>query len=349
MPGNKSNIQTFIDYDYRLVYFKVFSDKIRLKQIMLNLISNSVKFTKSGSISISAKLVTNENSHNLNFPSYDVEILVEDTGIGIKEEYVKLLQEKSTDLIKLNIDESYNEMGSGIGISIIKVITSKLKHEFFIQSELNSGSKFKILIKNILPLDIWSLDSQNIKTLKQDNVSYNLCSVTNKSFTEKESVLDHDKSFREKNKLLSYKFVSDKNLSIQVKQKILICDDCASIVSSISNLIKRNNYLINKFDIVESFDGIESLYQVYQDQIKGNLIKILFIDENMEYLIGSKTIEIIRDLEKHNKIRKIYIISLTAFIDEWNVADIKAKGADMVLFKPLNSAVLGEIIEQFSL
>jgi len=55
------NINPILEYDENIDYFLIYSDEIRLKQIILNIISNSVKFTKRGYIKIEAK-VSDENS-----------------------------------------------------------------------------------------------------------------------------------------------------------------------------------------------------------------------------------------------------------------------------------------------
>ena len=81
--------------DEEIDTLKIITDENRLKQILLNLISNSVKFTQSGLIQL--KVEFSENNR--------LQIIVKDTGIGIKEEDKHLIFQ---DNVQLNVDQKYN-------------------------------------------------------------------------------------------------------------------------------------------------------------------------------------------------------------------------------------------------
>ena len=72
-------------------------------------------------------------------------------------------------------------------------------------------------------------------------------------------------------------------------------------------LISKN---INDCSIIEASDGIELLNIVMRD--KNNKINCIFIDEKMEYLNGSETVQIIRKLQNLNKFNSYSIVSITA-------------------------------------
>ena len=76
---NQKQIDLSIKFDPRLHKRKVFSDRSRIKQVFLNLLSNALKFTFEGHIKISTQCV-NMNGKDM------IEFKVEDTGIGIKDE-----------------------------------------------------------------------------------------------------------------------------------------------------------------------------------------------------------------------------------------------------------------------
>jgi signal transduction histidine kinase len=61
---------------------QVYSDEIKLKQILINLLSNSIKFTRKGKITLTVNLTQNNS---------DIEFSVEDTGQGIDERHTKSL------------------------------------------------------------------------------------------------------------------------------------------------------------------------------------------------------------------------------------------------------------------
>ncbi len=114
------NIDTKLIISKEIKNYSIEADEFRLKQVLLNLISNSVKFTIKGKIYIKCKLKKIIDEHIV------FKITIEDTGIGIKEEDKKRMFK---DYEMLNIQENlkYNKTGSGLGLSICKCLTSKMK------------------------------------------------------------------------------------------------------------------------------------------------------------------------------------------------------------------------------
>jgi len=95
---------------------KIFSDEKRLKQVLLNLISNSFKFTSQGNIKI---IVDYQQTSN------EIYFRIEDTGIGIKKED----QDKIFStffMVKNEETAEYNKMGSGLGLNICRKIVNQL-------------------------------------------------------------------------------------------------------------------------------------------------------------------------------------------------------------------------------
>ena len=129
---NKTNkIKPFLVIDENIHNLTIYSHDKHLKQIILNLISNAFKFTKSGFIKIEAKFISLYNS---------VEICVDDSGIGIKDPL--FIFNKS-----IHKDQDYNTQGSGLGLQICKTLSDALNHKLTIESVHNEGTKFKLLIE----------------------------------------------------------------------------------------------------------------------------------------------------------------------------------------------------------
>jgi signal transduction histidine kinase len=115
----------------------IISDEWRLRQILLNLLSNSVKFTYQGEVLV--KIYTEGTSLIFN---------VIDTGIGIKEENKqKLFKPFSMETM------NQNDMGSGLGLFIVKEISSKLGGDLNFQSEYSKGSNFTLTLPNKNPIN----------------------------------------------------------------------------------------------------------------------------------------------------------------------------------------------------
>ena len=126
---NKADkIETKLEIDENINNMTVLTDEDRLKQILLNLISNAVKFTLSGVIKI--KVTYNIENHS-------IEICVVDTGLGIKSEDYHLIFQ---DNVQLNLEKEYNRNGSGLGLSISKSIANSLDHEIGFSSKFGEGS-----------------------------------------------------------------------------------------------------------------------------------------------------------------------------------------------------------------
>lgn len=123
-----------------------YSDVGRIKQVLLNLISNALKFTQQGGIVVSIKLKRKfdeglfERSRHLAFK-------VRDTGIGIPEE-------EQSELFKLfgtirSHRDGVNKRGTGLGLSISKKLTQSMGGDIKIKSEVGVGTTLKFFVKEI--------------------------------------------------------------------------------------------------------------------------------------------------------------------------------------------------------
>jgi signal transduction histidine kinase/CheY-like chemotaxis protein len=112
-------------------------DEIRIRQILINLLNNAVKYTKNGHISLDVSMEKyNENSIKLFFK-------VSDTGIGIKSKDIKLLFEEFT-----RVDTKSNEgiEGSGLGLAIVNNICKAMNGQITISSVYGQGSVFTAIL-----------------------------------------------------------------------------------------------------------------------------------------------------------------------------------------------------------
>ena len=125
------------------------------------------------------------------------------------------------------------------------------------------------------------------------------------------------------------------------KQKFLIVDDnyynSEATKNILTKLFKETGLEI---EFVICSDGVDIIHQIIQDQSKGNEIKCVITDENMEYMNGSEAIRIIRNMERRNKIKRVNIISVTGNDDAQLSGEITKAGAQMVLSKPLSKSLI---------
>lgn len=124
--------------DLNLVIFSdtprwLIGDKLRLKQILLNLIGNAIKFTDQGRVVI--KVSIEDQSQD----QVDIEIIVEDSGIGISDEDQKNLFQAFS---QVESSDSRRFSGSGLGLVISKNLATLMGGDITMHSELGQGSKF---------------------------------------------------------------------------------------------------------------------------------------------------------------------------------------------------------------
>ena len=119
----------------------VVGDPTRLAQILSNLVTNAIKFTSEGKITVSA-LLKNKDEANT-----QIDFEVADTGIGIAEDKIEYIFERFT---QASADTTRKYGGTGLGLTITKRIIELLGGNIQVESKLGKGStfKFSLLFRN---------------------------------------------------------------------------------------------------------------------------------------------------------------------------------------------------------
>lgn len=129
----------------------ILADKTRAKQILINLVGNSIKFTKKGKVSVRV------------FMELDKIVLeVKDTGVGISEEEQGKLFEP---FVQANAGTREAFGGSGLGLTIVKKIVSAVQGNIVLESEPGKGSTFSIYLPCVIP------DASTIEKQRESNLS----------------------------------------------------------------------------------------------------------------------------------------------------------------------------------
>lgn len=122
---------------------ELYTDQVRLNQIMFNLLSNALKFTHQGSISVSFELESIFNSDNAGLI-----IRVQDTGIGIDESKIDAVFEP---FVQEEETTTREYGGTGLGLTIVKNLVDMLEGDIQVRSAKGEGSEFVIEIPVELP------------------------------------------------------------------------------------------------------------------------------------------------------------------------------------------------------
>ncbi|WP_241489632.1 ATP-binding protein [Lacinutrix algicola] len=127
-----NNVKLHFEYDDNLPH-NYNADQLKISQILINLIGNSIKFTKNGDIWVRASKINEENG------IYNVRFEVQDNGIGISTEKQEHMFE-SFSQGSIQINRKYG--GTGLGLSIVKGLIDILKGKIYLKSMLGQGSTF---------------------------------------------------------------------------------------------------------------------------------------------------------------------------------------------------------------
>jgi len=168
----EKNIKLITEYDKKIPKVLV-GDPVRLHQIILNLVSNAVKFTSKGKIIVRVNLLDEDEDQ------VTIQFAVSDTGIGIEankiENIFENFQQASSGTSRL-----YG--GTGLGLAIVKHLVEPQGGTISVVSKINEGSTFSFTLSFLktnvtaeLELDIVELDSEikNIKVLVAEDIVLN--------------------------------------------------------------------------------------------------------------------------------------------------------------------------------
>lgn len=165
--ASDNNIKIHMEYDSDLP-LNFNADQLKISQILINLIGNSIKFTKDGDIWVRAKKINEKDG------VYNICFEVEDNGIGISKEKQEYMFE-SFSQGSIQINRKYG--GTGLGLSIVKGLIDLLNGKIYLKSELGKGSTFffeipmqytEELVKEVKTnyfKDVNKVDLDNIKIL----------------------------------------------------------------------------------------------------------------------------------------------------------------------------------------
>jgi PAS domain S-box-containing protein len=132
----EKNLMLVKEYDQRIPDV-LLGDHVRLHQIILNLVSNAVKFTKEGKITVGVTLL-DENDKTVN-----IQFVVSDTGIGMNEDQIPTVFD--------NFKQAYTDTsrlygGTGLGLAIVKQLVEAQGGMMSVKSKINVGSEFSFVL-----------------------------------------------------------------------------------------------------------------------------------------------------------------------------------------------------------
>lgn len=302
-------LKIIIDVPKKII---ISTDQDRILQIILNLLTNAIKFTFNGTIKIFA-----EQHKDSCFVS------ISDTGIGMNRQTRENLER----LLNGEFGHKVHKQSSGIGLglmisnALIKAIAKTPKKGINFISTENRGSSFSFVIPHILS----EPESSDIFINIEEDLSLNISSTHRKS--SKGGRLHHKLS----NKLL---------FPPTAVRKALIVDDEPYNIFALEKALKSFDLQVDK-----AFNGKDAI-----EKIKGDSnIKLVFMDVNMPVMNGIDATVALKSIIKSREIQDLLIIGVTAYVNTKDIQNCYSAGMDHVLNKPVQKSTLREVLEKYDI
>ena len=145
---------------------ELYGDEVRIKQILINVLNNAIKYTKKGSVTLSIQC------NGIDEGKADIVYSVTDTGIGIKKESMPHL---FTAFKRVDEDQNRYIEGTGLGLSIVKELTELMGGKVTVNSVYTQGSTFVIEIPQVVT-DFSAIGNIDLEEKHGNNMSGNYSS-----------------------------------------------------------------------------------------------------------------------------------------------------------------------------
>lgn len=236
--------------------YELIGDRGKVKEIINNLLTNAIKYTEQGEINLKVKCV-----NDLNKKMTNLIITCQDTGRGIKAEYINKLFRKFE---RLDIEKNTTAEGTGLGLAITKSLIEMMGGKINVESRFGQGSIFMVNIP------------QKISKISAPMTEKEIMDTVSNLFGRKENNLQEETNISfEKYKGKKILVVDDNKLNIKVARRAL------------------QNF---EFEIDEAEDG-----QVCLDKINaGNEYDLILMDIMMPNMSGEETIKKLKENKNFN-------------------------------------------------
>jgi signal transduction histidine kinase/ActR/RegA family two-component response regulator len=253
-------------------------DPLKLSQILINLVGNSVKFTQNGDVTVRIKkLDQNKNKVTLHFE-------IEDDGVGISKKKQKSIFETFSQG-SLQINRKFG--GTGLGLAIVKNLLELMNSKIHLESQLGKGSKFWFNIN-------FMVSEENTEGNSQNNIVYD---VDYAALEDRNVLVVEDNKI---NQMITKKIL-EKN-----KMKCLVADNGMDAIK----MVQAHNFDVVLMDIhMPGISGIEATQKIreFDKQLPIIALTAVTIDENLDDFYRAGFTEIIpKPFKPEEFFEKIY-------------------------------------------
>jgi two-component system sensor histidine kinase EvgS len=257
------NIELILDIDKSISAALIF-DEVRVRQILINLVGNAIKFTKKGYVKLKISKDTYDNEQSIIKLIFEVE----DSGMGIKEENLDGIFESFTQQGSQNFKQ-YG--GTGLGLSISKKLANLMDGDISVSSKFGIGSKFtftinKVPISSILSEDKYSkiaiseMAFERAKILVVDDIELNVKVLRGFFLNNSDIVIDEASNGQEAVDMIK---TNDYDLIIMdIKMDIMNGLEASKIIKSVKDIpiiiLTASLHVMDTTEYVDYYDSFLS-------------------------------------------------------------------------------------------
>lgn len=320
----------------------VLSDKKALKQVLINLLNNAVKYNREGGFITVSTSVTRKNDAGVIF----ARVSISDTGLGIESESISKL---FTPFERIGAEITQTE-GTGLGLAVVKKLMTAMDGQVGVDSTVGIGSTFWI----DLPVN----DNQKRRqTKKEENKDLTEAIIS----TEKEVVIQNN----DKAKHASERDTANEDLSVHKAEKVNGAAELNDSINEIAPLIsdnKDNKKLKTILYIEDNAANVELVEQILKSQRReiqlisnenGKLATslalehtpdLILLDLNLPDIHGSEVLQL---LQENAETKDIPVIVISSDVMPHRVEQLLSSSAKKYLTKPLEVLNFLSVINEF--
>ena len=223
---------------------ELYGDEVRIKQILINVLNNAIKYTKKGSVTLSIQC------NGISGDVASIFYTVKDTGMGIKKESIPYL---FTAFRRVDEEENRHIEGTGLGLSIVKELTELMGGSVTVNSVYTQGSTFVIEIPQMVT-DFATIGDLNLEDKHKSNMSGSYHSAFEAPNARVLAVDDN-----ESNLLVVKKLLRDTKMTV---------DTADSGAHALEMTLEHKYDVILMDHLMPEMDGIETFHKI-RNQVGG--------------------------------------------------------------------------------
>ncbi|MBT5874498.1 MAG: PAS domain S-box protein [Candidatus Latescibacteria bacterium] len=288
----------------------ILGDPTGVRQILVNLVSNAIKFTEDGSVTL---VLERSKDSPQSEETVTISGRVTDTGIGIsKDDQDKIFSK----FVQADSSRTRKYGGTGLGLSISSSLVELMGGKIWIESQADVGSTFHVLIP--FPVSLENVEIEPVQEIPSE--------------------IDTADDITDSSGLLggagSKTLLNDEG---GPPSRLLLVEDNIDNQNLVLRILEKANYVVDVAD-----NG-----QIAVETIKHNKFDLILMDVQMPVMDGFEASMAIRSWEQESNSRRVPIVALTAHAIEGYRETCLKNGMDDYMTKPLRRKRLLALIEQW--